>query len=220
MGRGALTKPWIFQEFASGESWEPTASERVLVYRRLACYMKEHFGDDERGRKSSFYFLPWHFDFLCRYKPLPEDVYGEASRVSPLMQTRFEPLPPDAPPLDKLLSHTDSRAHELVAGALWEASSDEDAIRSLSALAESDELAQINLGASVDVAEDTELANIPDSERSTGSGAGGRPKKQRRQRARPPQRTEEEIAALRAVRAAKRERLGTPPHIEGDRRLG
>jgi tRNA-dihydrouridine synthase 3 len=50
VGRGALTKPWIFQEFAEGRAWEPTAAERIGVYRRLACYMKEHFGDDARGR--------------------------------------------------------------------------------------------------------------------------------------------------------------------------
>lgn len=28
--------------------------------------MKEHFGDDERGRRKAWYFFPWHFDFFCR----------------------------------------------------------------------------------------------------------------------------------------------------------
>jgi tRNA-dihydrouridine synthase 3 len=69
VGRGALIKPWLFQEHRDGCAWEPTATDRVAVYRRLACYMREHFGDDDRGRRNGMYFLPWHFDFLrcsCR----------------------------------------------------------------------------------------------------------------------------------------------------------
>jgi tRNA-dihydrouridine synthase 3 len=38
----------------------------VGVYRLLVSYMKEHFGDDERGRRKAWYFFPWHFDFLTR----------------------------------------------------------------------------------------------------------------------------------------------------------
>ena len=63
VGRGALTKPWIFDEFNSNRAWELSAAERAGVYRQLTCYMKEHFGDDSRGRKKAWYFLPWHFDF-------------------------------------------------------------------------------------------------------------------------------------------------------------
>jgi tRNA-dihydrouridine synthase 3 len=40
VGRGALTKPWLFDEFTKGATWEPSAAERVEIYRRLACYMK------------------------------------------------------------------------------------------------------------------------------------------------------------------------------------
>lgn len=54
VGRGALVKPWIFQEFADGRDWDPSAAERVALYRRLVCYMKEHFGDDARGRRKSW----------------------------------------------------------------------------------------------------------------------------------------------------------------------
>ena len=103
VGRGALTKPWIFDEFKHNRAWEPDSSDRIHVYRRLACYMREHFGDDERGRKKASYFLPWHFDFLTRYKPLPEEHYGLASIEAPLMQTRFAPLPSDAPPIERIL---------------------------------------------------------------------------------------------------------------------
>ena len=220
VGRGALTKPWIFKEYADGEAWEPSAAERVEVYYRLSRYMKEHFQDDERGKRSAFYFLPWHFDFLTRYKPLPEAQWLEASRETPLMQTRLEPLAADAPPLELLLAHSDSRAHELIANALWESSSEADALRSLAALAESAELRDIERDTSGEVGEVSELANIPDSERKSGSGAGEGTQKKGRKKGRvaPPKRTEAEIAAIRAERAAKRERLGTPPHVEGSGR--
>ena len=67
-GRGALIKPWLFQEYAEGRAFEPDARERVGIYRRLVAHMKEYFGDDARGRGKAFYFLPWHFDFLTRYR--------------------------------------------------------------------------------------------------------------------------------------------------------
>ncbi len=51
------------------------------MYRLLVTYMKEHFGDDERGRRKAWYFFPWHFDFLTRYRALPQSVYGELSQV-------------------------------------------------------------------------------------------------------------------------------------------
>ena len=67
-GRGALIKPWLFQEWREGRELALDAYQRVGVYRQLVAYMKEHFGDDARGRHKAFYFLPWHFDFLCRYR--------------------------------------------------------------------------------------------------------------------------------------------------------
>ncbi len=44
-----------------------STSERVGVYRLLVSFMKEHFGDDARGRQKAWYFLPWHFDFFNRW---------------------------------------------------------------------------------------------------------------------------------------------------------
>ena len=35
---------------------------------RAAPSLQEHFRDDERGRRASFYFLPWHFNFFSRYR--------------------------------------------------------------------------------------------------------------------------------------------------------
>ena len=45
---------------------------RVGIYYQLVRYMKEHFGDDAKGRKKAFYFLPWHFNFFCRYRCCPK----------------------------------------------------------------------------------------------------------------------------------------------------
>ena len=87
VGRGALTKPWLFGEFAQQQTWEPTAEERVAVYRQLTAYMKEHFGDDARGRAKAWHFLPWHLDFFRRHvaaQHLPEGVeQGEPTRPQP-----------------------------------------------------------------------------------------------------------------------------------------
>ena len=226
VGRGALTKPWLFEEFREGRTWEPTAAERVAVYRRLACYMREHFGDDERGRRHAWHFLPWHFDFLCRYRPLPEAEYGAASKEQPLMQTRFDELDADASPLERLLEARGPSQHERIASVLWEADSDAMAVATLQALSESSEwraaaaedaaaAGQSGSARSIGAAapgDAEELANLPGADGRSGEG-----KKGRRRRPQKPQRTEAEIAALRAVRAAKRAATGAPPHVEGAR---
>lgn len=67
-GRGALIKPWIFEEFKEGRELSLGAAERIGVYRKLVSHMKEHFGDDDRGKKKASYFLAWHFNFFCRYR--------------------------------------------------------------------------------------------------------------------------------------------------------
>jgi tRNA-dihydrouridine synthase 3 len=208
VGRGALMKPWIFDEFKRGASWEPTAIERVEMYRRLACYMKEHFRDDARGRKKAWYFLPWHFDFLSRYRPLPEEDFASRDLIAePLMQMRVS-ADESASPLERLLGSPSPIAHELIAGALWDTSSDAEAVSALTELAESNRITELETEASAAGAgEVEELTNIPAKEK----------KVQRRRRAAPPQRTPEEIAAVRAERAAKRARTGAPPHVNGKR---
>ena len=59
------------------------------MYRRLVGYMKDYFHDDALGRKRAFYFLPWHFEFFCRYRRYPADVYQSLRRDdAPLMSFR------------------------------------------------------------------------------------------------------------------------------------
>lgn len=211
VGRGALIKPWLFGEYAKREAWEPTAAERVASYRMLVCFMKEHFGDDARGRAKAWKFLPWHFDFLARYRHCPADAPPDHS----LLQTRDAPLAAeDHPPLDRLLAQRSPAVHEQLASALWDAAADADAVLALETLAASGVLdrqppPQQRHGADGD---DDELSNVP-SEKAERGGRGGRGRREPSQ-----QRTPEEIAELRAQRAEKRRLTGAPPHVNAARR--
>ncbi|KAK9868063.1 hypothetical protein WJX84_011334 [Apatococcus fuscideae] len=141
-GRGALIKPWIFTEFQEGREMLPNAAERVGIYHRLVTLMKEYFGGDDKGRKKAFYFLPWHFNFFCRYRPYPQELYSEQSLEHPLIGTRADvsdsrvgETPESLPLLERLLrcSHVD--AHSAIAENLWDSTDHEDAIRRLEHLA-------------------------------------------------------------------------------------
>lgn len=142
VGRGALIKPWIFQEIGEGRELLLTASDRVGVYRQLVSYMKEHFRDDARGKIRAFYFWPWHFSFFCRYRPLPADVYAEQSRQHPLIATRPEGVADPRvgesedtlPIVERLLRCENEAAHQRIADVLWDAASDAEAMQQLEQL--------------------------------------------------------------------------------------
>lgn len=196
VGRGALIKPWIFKEHAEGAAWDPDAADRIAIYRTLSLHMKDHFGDDARGKRMAWHFLPWHFEFLCRYEP--SLVNSPISEDAPLIQRRVDSPRHDAPPLERLLSCRDRATHERVAERLWESSSDADAVRMLTAFAESSEFERMQASAEETPGETQELANVPGNDRR------GRSDDRRRGRNPKPQRTPEEIRVLRAERAAKK----------------
>ena len=134
IGRGPLMKPWLFREIADKQPWEPTAEERVAVYRQLAVFMKEHFRDDAKGRERAMRFLPWHFEFFCRYRPLPAAQWREAAKVHPLMQTRME-AGDGLSVLERLLRDPREDVHARIAGELWDSVDDGDAVVRLTAVA-------------------------------------------------------------------------------------
>lgn len=143
VGRGALIKPWLFQEIREGRELLPTAAERVGIYRQVASYMKLHFGDDAWGKRKAFYFLPWHFAFFCRYRPLPAEAYLEQSRQHPLIATRADLAAEqvgeneaDLPLLERLLRCENDAAHGPIADILWDSASDAEAAQQLQQLAE------------------------------------------------------------------------------------
>ena len=156
-GRGALIKPWIFKEWADKKTWFPTPEERIAIYWQLSVYFKDHFGSDEHGKRHSFYFLPWHFEFFCRYRPLPDETFRELSRNIPLIQNsrsiddkliaigllsgRDEPIESrnkllDSP-LERLLRCELSDCHLAISEALWASETAEQAVDSLLLLAHS-----------------------------------------------------------------------------------
>ena len=143
IGRGALTKPWVFREFKERREILPSAEDRVRMMRTLVSYMKEHFGDDDWGKRKAWYFLPWHLGWFSRYRPLPESHYGAMSEERPLIATRWDSIACEElgetveglDPLERLLRCGSTNAHEAMADILWEALSDELAIEQLTDLA-------------------------------------------------------------------------------------
>ena len=80
-----------------------------------------------RGRERTREFLPWHFGFFCRYRPLPEDTYGVMASEHPLLQTRLgivaaaeEKLGADLPKIERLLRCESEEAHLRLSEALWD----------------------------------------------------------------------------------------------------
>lgn len=112
--RGALIKPWIFQEVREKRTIHKDPVERLALNRRYAELAIEHFGDDEHGRERIRDFLAWHLGFFCRYRHLPEETYGSSEDSHPLLQTRHASTPGDNP-LVLLLERTDRAAHEHLA---------------------------------------------------------------------------------------------------------
>jgi tRNA-dihydrouridine synthase 3 len=126
LARGALIKPWLFREIREGRSWLPTAEERLGVVWRLVELLRDHFGEDEKGRERMLRFLPWHLNFFCRYRPFPESEFGERAREHPLIQTRL-PLEGGLAPLESLLRDARPEAHERLSRELLEARGLEEA---------------------------------------------------------------------------------------------
>lgn len=142
VGRGALVKPWLWAEAKARRELELTPLERVGVYRRLALHMREYFGDDEKGRKKAWYFLPWHFNFFHRYRPFPRERYGARSLESPLLSMRVSVWDEGGeaegaegvPALERLLRCEHEGAHGEMAAVLWESASDGEAAAALERL--------------------------------------------------------------------------------------
>lgn len=117
VARGALIKPWIFREAATGEYWDITAEERVAIYREYVRLSAEHWRRrdetelDEYARTRLREFLRWHVGFWCRYAPQRPDG------TWPSMQQRESSFIPRSP-LEALLARTDEAALDYVTDQL------------------------------------------------------------------------------------------------------
>jgi tRNA-dihydrouridine synthase 3 len=127
LARGALIKPWIFQELRERRTLNPSSRERVRYLMLFSRYLREHFGSDELGKKRIMKFLPWHLELFARYQYLPEESYLEASRQYPLLQSRQTLLNTSEDSLSAVLQSTDINLHQKIA-VLLIAEEDEDRV--------------------------------------------------------------------------------------------
>lgn len=70
IARGALVKPWIFEEIEKQQYLDKTAGERLAYVEKFARYGMEAWGTDEMGIGTTRKFLLEYLSFTHRYIPI------------------------------------------------------------------------------------------------------------------------------------------------------
>lgn len=70
IGRGALIKPWLFEEIERGQYLDKSASERLAYIEKFVKYGLEAWGSDELGVGFTRRFLLEWLSFAHRYVPV------------------------------------------------------------------------------------------------------------------------------------------------------
>lgn len=83
VARGALVKPWIFEEIEKGQYLDKSATERLAMYEKYARYGMETWGSDEMGIGTTRRFLLEWLSFAYRYVPV-----GILEHLPPNLQDR------------------------------------------------------------------------------------------------------------------------------------
>ncbi|KAI0860157.1 hypothetical protein F4860DRAFT_480300 [Xylaria cubensis] len=83
IGRGAMIKPWIFEEIEKGQYLDKSASERLGYVEKFVRYGLEAWGSDEIGLGHTRRFLLEWLSFTCRYIPI-----GLLEHLPPSIQDR------------------------------------------------------------------------------------------------------------------------------------
>ncbi|KAG8533913.1 uncharacterized protein KY384_001654 [Bacidia gigantensis] len=111
IARGALIKPWIFEEIATGQYIDKSASERLGLVETFAKYGLEVWGSDERGVGVTRRFLLEWLSFAYRYVPV-----GLLEYLPPNLQDR-PPAWRGRNELESLLGSGDYRDWVKITGA-------------------------------------------------------------------------------------------------------
>jgi tRNA-dihydrouridine synthase 3 len=83
VGRGALIKPWIFEEIEKGQYLDKSATERLSYIEKFAKYGLQTWGSDEQGIGTTRRFLLEWLSFAHRYVPV-----GLLEHLPPNIQDR------------------------------------------------------------------------------------------------------------------------------------
>jgi len=83
VARGALIKPWIFEEIAQQQYLDKSASERLAYIEQFVRNGLECWGSDEMGVGTTRRFLLEWLSFSCRYVPI-----GILERLPPKINER------------------------------------------------------------------------------------------------------------------------------------
>lgn len=70
IGRGALVKPWVFEEIEKNQYLDKSATERLTYIEKFCRHGLEYWGADEMGVGNVRRFLLEWLSFACRYVPL------------------------------------------------------------------------------------------------------------------------------------------------------
>jgi tRNA-dihydrouridine synthase len=87
IGRGALLKPWIFEEIAAGQYLDKSPTERLGYVEDFVRYGLDTWGADERGVQTTRRFLLEWLSFTHRYVPV-----GLLERLPPKINERPPPF--------------------------------------------------------------------------------------------------------------------------------
>lgn len=83
VARGALIKPWIFEEIEKGQYIDKSATERLALVEQFVRYGLECWGSDEMGVGTTRRFLLEWLSFAYRYVPI-----GILEHLPPNLQDR------------------------------------------------------------------------------------------------------------------------------------